>query len=267
MKSKSIQIAISVLLTLGGVQVAQADGATELVHTPGGGRLNNASNGLVSGLYKIKIPACTSSWGVSVTTYRYDEPATAFMKLDSPPSGTGTQLQDARDTLVRLYNGDEVKTYSPENSGVLSVSEHNSASSFQTRTERWLYLNISFPAGRTIGFSSMIFPAPGCVPSANASVPSNSAPPATGAVPDWKTPENSPSNNPTTAMPTFPTVPTPPGISAPHNTPGTSTPPPVAPGINNGSVPKNESGDKHQFTKPAVCEIYPELFAGCKRHK
>ena len=105
--------------------------------------MNNAPNGLVSGLYKIKIPDCTSSWGVSVTTYRYDEPATAFMKLDSPPSGTGTQLQDARDTLVRLYNGDEVKTYSPENSGVLSVSEHNSASSFQTRTERWLYLNIS----------------------------------------------------------------------------------------------------------------------------
>ena len=62
MKSKSIQIAISVLLTLGGVQVAQADGATELVHTPGGGRLNNASNGLVSGLEKIKIPAGTSSW-------------------------------------------------------------------------------------------------------------------------------------------------------------------------------------------------------------
>lgn len=130
---------------------------TELHHTRSGDTLRHAQADLPSGLYRILIPAGAKLWRVSVQTYLYDAPARALLAFDAPPVAPGTPAgPDTRDTLARLWAGATLAFDAPERSGGLSISQPQSTSTFKADRDRWLYLQLDFPAGRVLSWQSQI---------------------------------------------------------------------------------------------------------------
>lgn len=129
----------------------------ELIHTRTGDTLRCAEHGLPSGLYRILIPAGTHLWRTGVQTYLSDEPASALASFDAPPIGPGEPCgPDTRHTLARLWAGATLAFESPARSGTLSISAPDSASTFVSDRDRWLYLSLDFPAGKALNFASQI---------------------------------------------------------------------------------------------------------------
>ena len=129
----------------------------ELTHTRTGDTLRNAQSGLTSGLYRILIPAGTHLWRTGVQTYLSDEPASALASFDAPPTGPGEPCgPDTRNTLARLWAGTTLAFESPARSGTLMISQPESTSVFRADRDRWLYLQLDFPAGKALGWQSQI---------------------------------------------------------------------------------------------------------------
>ena len=130
---------------------------TELHHTRSGDTLRYAQSGLPSGLYRILIPAGTHLWRTGVQTYLSDEPASALASFDAPPAAPGEPCgPDTRDTLARLWAGATLAFESPARSGTLMLSQPESTSTFRADRDRWLYLQLNFPAGKALGWQSQI---------------------------------------------------------------------------------------------------------------
>ena len=130
---------------------------TELHHTRSGDTLRYAQSGLPSGLYRILIPAGTRLWRTGVQTYLSDEPASALASFDAQPIGPSEPCgPDTRDTLARLWAGATLSFYSPPGSGTLMLSQPESTSDFRADRDRWLYLQLNFPAGKALGWQSQI---------------------------------------------------------------------------------------------------------------
>ena len=151
---------------------------TDLDHTATDPKAPNllihAQANLSSGLYRIRIPAGTRRWAVSVNTYKAPEEAHAWLRMDQAPARAGAPLQDTRRTLEGLWHGEELHAFSPENSGALTISTPESTDPFVTEKERWLYLDLVFPAGKALSWYSRIELAEGRVVSAP--VPTPAAP-------------------------------------------------------------------------------------------
>lgn len=129
----------------------------ELHHTRSGDTLRHAQSGLPSGLYRVMIPAGTHLWRTGVQTYLSDEPAIAIASFDSPPTAPGEPCgPDTRDTLARLWAGATLAFESPARSGTLMLSQPESTSDFRADRDRWLYLQLNFPAGKALGLQSQI---------------------------------------------------------------------------------------------------------------
>lgn len=129
----------------------------ELTHTRTGNTLRHAQSGLPSGLYRILIPAGAHLWRSAADTFLADEPASALMSFDSPPAATGEPCgPDTRNALARLWAGATLSFYSPERSGSLMLSQPESTSQFRADRDRWLYLQLSFPAGKALAWKSQI---------------------------------------------------------------------------------------------------------------
>ena len=129
----------------------------ELIHTRTGDTLRYAGNDTPSGLYKIRIPAGTSAWRVGIQTYRVDDTATALMSLDAPPvADSAVMVDDTRRTLQRLWAGQTLRAESPGNSGTLMLSQPESGDPWRADRERWLYIDVRFPAGRTLAWQSQV---------------------------------------------------------------------------------------------------------------
>ena len=130
---------------------------TELLHIRAGETLRHAQADLPSGLYRILIPAGTHLWRVGVSTYLYNTPARGLAAFDAPPVAPGEPLgTGTQHTLERLWGGATLAFYSPENSGTLSLSAPESTSTFRADRDRWLYLQLEFPAGKALSFASQI---------------------------------------------------------------------------------------------------------------
>lgn len=128
-----------------------------LTHTRTGNTLRHAQSGLPSGLYRILIPAGTHLWRTGVQTYLSDEPASALASFDAPPTGPGEPCgPDTRNTLARLWAGATLAFESPPRSGTLMISQPESTSPFRADRDRWLYLQLNFPAGKALGWQSQI---------------------------------------------------------------------------------------------------------------
>lgn len=128
-----------------------------LTHTRTGDTLRHAQSGLPSGLYQILIPAGTHLWRTGVQTYLSDEPASALASFDAPPTGPGEPCgPDTRHTLARLWAGATLAFESPASSGTLMISQPESTSPFRADRDRWLYLQLDFPAGKALGWQSQI---------------------------------------------------------------------------------------------------------------
>ena len=129
----------------------------ELAHTRSGDTLRNAQSGLPSGLYRVLIPAGTHLWRTGVQTYLSDEPASALASFDAPPAAPDEPCgPDTRDTLARLWAGATLAFESPARSGTLMLSQPESTSDFRADRDRWLYLQLNFPAGKALGWQSQI---------------------------------------------------------------------------------------------------------------
>ena len=129
----------------------------ELQHTRSGDTLRHAQSGLHSGLYRVMIPAGTHLWRTGVQTYLSDEPASALASFDAPPAAPGEPCgPDTRDTLARLWAGATLAFESPARSGTLMLSQPESTSDFRADRDRWLYLQLNFPAGKALGWQSQI---------------------------------------------------------------------------------------------------------------
>ena len=130
---------------------------TELHHVRAGNTLRHAQADLPSGLYRILIPAGAHLWRVGVSTYLHDAPARALAAFDAPPVAPTEPLgTDTRHTLERLWGGATLSFYSPPGSGTLSISAPESTSTFRADRDRWLYLQLEFPAGKALSFASQI---------------------------------------------------------------------------------------------------------------
>lgn len=132
--------------------------ATELQHVLAGDTLRYAGADVPSGLYKIRIPAGAVAWRVGVQTYRVDEPARALLAMDAPPDAARAEPvgTDTRQTLQRLWAGATILCESPGNSGTLSISQPEMGGAWRADRERWLYLQLDFPGGRTLGWQSQV---------------------------------------------------------------------------------------------------------------
>lgn len=133
--------------------------AIELKFKPSGDTLYFADREMRSGLYKILVPKGTHVWYVGLNTYLSDEPATGLAAMDAPPDAAVAQPcgEDTRRVLERLWAGETLSFYSPGGSGGLSISApERSSSRFRADRDRWLYLQVSFPAGRARDFASQI---------------------------------------------------------------------------------------------------------------
>lgn len=129
----------------------------ELQHTRSGDTLRHAQSGLPSGLYRVMIPAGTHLWRTGVQTYLSDEPASAIASFDAPPTAPGEPCgPDTRDTLARLWAGATLAFESPARSGTMMLSQPESTSDFRADRDRWLYLQLNFPAGKALGWQSQI---------------------------------------------------------------------------------------------------------------
>lgn len=129
----------------------------ELTHTRDGQVLRSRLADLKSGLYRILIPAGTHVWRGAADTYAVDEPASALLSFDAPPAGLGEPCgPDTRNTLARLWAGATLSFYSPERSGSLLLSQPESTSLFRADRDRWLYLQLTFPAGKALAWKSQI---------------------------------------------------------------------------------------------------------------
>ena len=129
----------------------------ELAHARSGDTLRHAQSGLPSGLYRILIPAGTHLWRTGVQTYLSGEPASALLSFDAPPAAPGEPCgPDTRNTMARLWDGATLSFYSPPGSGTLMLSQPESTSDFRADRDRWLYLQLNFPAGKALGWQSQI---------------------------------------------------------------------------------------------------------------
>lgn len=143
----------------------------ELVHNREGNILRHVEPGLVSGLYKILVPKDTHVWRTGITTYLYDEPASAILSFDVPPIGSGTPCgPDTREVLNRLWAGAILSFDSPARSGSLMLSQPENTSPFRAEQDRWLYLQLNFPAGKALNWTSQIDLYPNAAPSTDPSL-------------------------------------------------------------------------------------------------
>lgn len=139
--------------------------AIELIHNLEGATLYNSIPNLPSGVYKILIPKGTHHWRVSVEAYKAPEPATAILAMDSENFTDSVPVgSDTRNTLERLWNGEILSFYSPENSGSLTISTPESTSSFRADRDRWLYLNLNFAGKFALKWQSQVTLYPDAVP-------------------------------------------------------------------------------------------------------
>lgn len=129
---------------------------TELVHKGSGTSRQFRAWELKNGSYKILIPKGTRSWNTGITTYKYPEEAYAIMRMDAPPDGIGQPMgNDSGKLLEDLWSGKTLRSYSPPDAQTLVLGK-NGSSNFVAERDRWLYINIGFPAGRSMSFDSIL---------------------------------------------------------------------------------------------------------------
>lgn len=119
----------------------------ELTHKQSGNALHYASpeEGTPSGLYKIRIPKGAQSWFLVTQTGNLPVPCSVVMSIDTPPDAARAVEvgPDYRTVLQRLWAGEALRSDTPANSGVLSVSA-SERGAWRADRERWVYLQFDF---------------------------------------------------------------------------------------------------------------------------
>ena len=122
--------------------------AQELIFDQAGTTLRYASpkEGVPSGLYKVRIPAGARSWHLVTQTGSLPVPCSVVMSMDAPPDAASAVDvgPDYRTVLQRLWAGETLRSETPAQSGVLSVSQPEMGGAWRADRERWVYLQFDF---------------------------------------------------------------------------------------------------------------------------
>lgn len=143
--------------------------------------LRTRHSGLSQSRVKIFIPPGAKTFRTSIVTYAVNEPARAAARFSFPPVSLVTDVvpdfngsTDTRKTLEKLQNGEELRFYSPEKSGVLMVATANSNSSYQSNIGGYIYINFfGIPGGSFMSFDTQVEVEKTCYQSWYQSISSN----------------------------------------------------------------------------------------------
>ena len=146
-----------------GFQQLNAPGSSAVRGEPGVTTIRTSHDGLSQDKVKIFVPPGTMRWKVSMVTYRVDQDARAAARFGSTPVSTfgdilpGTAISDQRQSLRKLLAGEELKFYSPGNSGVLSIAGSESTDVTPSATGGYIYLNfLSVPGSQIYSFQTYL---------------------------------------------------------------------------------------------------------------
>lgn len=132
---------------------------TELPHKLTGDVWRFSGAGEPSGHYKLRIPKGATLWTAVFQNFRYPETASILMSMDSPPVAASAVDMGIStvDALQRLWTGETLRNWSPENSGTLSVSQPgNVPGAWRADRDRWVFMDIVFPSGFAQNWQSHI---------------------------------------------------------------------------------------------------------------
>lgn len=126
--------------------------------------LRTRHSGLSQSRIKVFVPPGAKTFRTSIITYAVSEPARAAARFALPPVSLVTDVvpdvnggTDTRQTLENLQNGQELRFYSPEKSGVLMVATANTGSSYQSSTGGYIYINFfNIPGGSFMSFDTQV---------------------------------------------------------------------------------------------------------------
>lgn len=109
-------------------------------------RYASPKEGVPSGLYKVRIPAGARSWHLVTQTSSLPVPCSVVMSMDAPPDAARAVEvgPDYRNVLQRLWAGQTLRSDTPAQSGVLSVSQPEMGGAWRADRERWVYLQFDF---------------------------------------------------------------------------------------------------------------------------
>lgn len=126
--------------------------------------LRTRHSGLGQSRVKIFVPPGAKKLRTSIITYAVNEPARAAARFALPPISLVSDVvpdvngsTDVRKTLENLQNGQELRFYSPERSGVLMVATADAGSTYQGNKGGYIYLNFfSIPGGSFMSFDTQV---------------------------------------------------------------------------------------------------------------
>lgn len=134
--------------------------AQELIFDQAGTTLRYASpkEGIPSGAYKVRIPQGAQAWHLVTQTGSLPVPCSVIMSMDAPPDALRAVEvgHDYRNVLQRLWAGETLRSDTPAESGVLSVSQPEAGGAWRADRERWVYLQFDFGPYRCRSMQSQI---------------------------------------------------------------------------------------------------------------
>jgi hypothetical protein len=109
-------------------------------------RYASPQEGIPSGTYQVRIPQGAQSWHLVTQTGSLPVPCSVVMSMDAPPDATRAVDvgPDFRNVLQRLWEGQTLRSETPAQSGVLSVSQPEMGGAWRADRERWVYLQFDF---------------------------------------------------------------------------------------------------------------------------
>lgn len=119
--------------------------------------------GLAHSRIKIFIPPGVKKFLTSIVTYRVDQPARAAARFKSPPVSLVSDIVpdlsggDSANVLKNLQAGQELRFYSPENSGVLTMSNSSSDGVYRGAEGGYIYINFfNIPGEKFLSFDTVL---------------------------------------------------------------------------------------------------------------
>lgn len=138
-------------------------GGAAVVGVAGVTTIRTKHDGLTLQKVKLFVPPGAQRLRISFISYAVEQDARAAAKFGTPPvSSYGdvlpeTAISDPRPSLRRLMAGEELKFYSPERSGLLSIANSESTDTFVGSTGGYIYLNfLSIPGNQILNFSTQL---------------------------------------------------------------------------------------------------------------
>lgn len=125
--------------------------------------LRTRHSGLSQSRIKVFIPPGTKIFRTSIVTYKVNQPAIAAVRFSLPPISLASDVvpnvngSDSRQTLEKLQQGQELKFYSPELSGLLVISTAEAGTAYQSSTGGYVYINFfNIPGGSFMTFDAQV---------------------------------------------------------------------------------------------------------------